>query len=576
MRVKNTVILGSGSYGEVFLNYLKEQGHNIIGFYDDNLNNSKKIIHGVPVLGIFNDLLTEKSKNNIDHIFCPIGDNVIRYKYLKILTEFGYDIPNFVHKSVIIDPETIIGKGVYLLPGVIVMPHARIKDFVIISMGSKIAHHTVIEEGAFISTGVNVGANVLVERKAFLGISSTVMTGVKRIGKNAVVGCGAVVIRDVKENDVVAGVPAKVLKKKTSNLDHNNNSATYHLYINDFSSLSKIKSYKTLLQEFWSNNTYYTYEYIKYYENSTDELRYFLLTEDGIPAVIMPFYIRKIQGTEHYKDIITPYGYGGPLCKDCSNSNLLTKFWELADQWYQENNVVSEFVRFNLDGNHKEYTGELTETLVNIRGAVKESDEAQWTAFSTKVRNNYRKAEKHNLSFNIVVGKNITDDFITEFHAVYIETMERNNAKDIYFFSKQYFESIIYSNPDNFAIAVSYKENVAVSVELIIINATTLYAFLGGTRAQYFECRPNDFLRVEILKWAVKKEKKFYVLGGGQKDNDGLYKSKKVFFPKDEDVIFYTGRKIINKEVYNLLSEIAPTTEENEATYDYFPAYRNF
>lgn len=34
------------------------------------------------------------------------------------------------------------------------------------------------------------------------------------IGENSLVGMGAVVIKDVEENDVVAGVPAKVIRKK--------------------------------------------------------------------------------------------------------------------------------------------------------------------------------------------------------------------------------------------------------------------------------------------------------------------------------------------------------------------------
>ncbi|MCL5244795.1 NeuD/PglB/VioB family sugar acetyltransferase [Cellulophaga sp. 20_2_10] len=573
MRIKNTVILGSGSYGEVFLNYLKEQGHNVIGFFDDNLNNSKKIIFGVPVIGTFNDLLTEKSKKNIDYIYCPIGDNEIRYKYLEKLMDYGYDIPNFIHKSVIFESESIKGKGIYLLPGVIIMPHTIIKSFVIISMGSKIAHHTIIEDGVFVSTGVNVGANITIKRKSFLGISSTIMTGVNSVGENAVIGCGAVVIRNVEKNHIVAGVPAKTLKIK-KNVATKKKAKEYNLFVKELKTLEEINIYKELLTNYWCDNVYYSYEYLKYYENSTDELRYFLLTEDGIPATIMPFYIRKIDGIENYKDVITPYGYGGPLCKDCSKTKILNHFWSMVDGWYYKNNIVSEFVRFNLNGNHVNYTGELSATLRNVKGTVKENDEDQWNAFSTKVRNNYRKAESHELTFKIWEGKDITDSVITAFHDVYIETMERNHASAIYFFPKQYFESIIYTNRDNFAIAISYKDGIAVSVELIIINNSTLYAFLGGTRAAYFECRPNDFLRVEILKWAVQQEKKSYILGGGLKDDDGLYKSKKVFFPKDDDVIFYTGRKIINKEIYDSLSEPTVSATACDEVCNYFPTYR--
>ncbi|AIM61427.1 hypothetical protein IX49_13185 [Cellulophaga lytica] len=352
------------------------------------------------------------------------------------------------------------------------------------------------------------------------------------------------------------------------------NGKKYDLYVKKINTLEEIETYKELLNNYWDNNVYYTYEYLKYYENEHDQLRYFLLNIDGIPNTIMPFYLRDIKD-KTYKDVITPYGYGGPLCKNCDDTKVLTKFWELVDKWYCKNNIVSEFVRFNLNGNHNNYSGELTETLLNVKGEIKETEDDQWTAFSTKVRNNYRKAKQHNLTFKLYEGNEITDSVIENFHKVYIETMDRNNAKEIYYFPKQYFENLIHANPNSFAIAKSYKDNVVASVELIIINKATLYAFLGGTRAKYFECRPNDYLRVEILKWATKNSKKYYVLGGGLTNGDGLYKSKKVFFPKDEDAVFYTGRKIINKEVYNLLSnKTYSSSKDCNEECNYFPAYR--
>jgi acetyltransferase-like isoleucine patch superfamily enzyme len=51
-----------------------------------------------------------------------------------------------------------------------------------------------------------------VEKGASIGSSSTIMCGIT-IGENSIVGAGAVVTKDVPPNSVVAGVPAKVIKK---------------------------------------------------------------------------------------------------------------------------------------------------------------------------------------------------------------------------------------------------------------------------------------------------------------------------------------------------------------------------
>lgn len=57
-----------------------------------------------------------------------------------------------------------------------------------------------------------VPSAVLVRRNAWIGVAATIMPGVT-IGENAVVAAGAVVTADVPANTVVAGVPAKVIKR---------------------------------------------------------------------------------------------------------------------------------------------------------------------------------------------------------------------------------------------------------------------------------------------------------------------------------------------------------------------------
>ncbi len=104
----------------------------------------------------------------------------------------------------------------------------------------KISSHTFICEGVHIGDGVFIGHNVtfindkhprsvnpdgsmqteedwkvvetFVCKGASVGSSATILCGVT-IGEGAIVGAGAVVTKDVQPNSVVAGVPAKVIKK---------------------------------------------------------------------------------------------------------------------------------------------------------------------------------------------------------------------------------------------------------------------------------------------------------------------------------------------------------------------------
>jgi acetyltransferase-like isoleucine patch superfamily enzyme len=53
---------------------------------------------------------------------------------------------------------------------------------------------------------------IVIKRNAWIGAGATILAGVT-IGENAIVAAGAVVSRDVPANTIVAGIPAKVVKK---------------------------------------------------------------------------------------------------------------------------------------------------------------------------------------------------------------------------------------------------------------------------------------------------------------------------------------------------------------------------
>lgn len=210
-----SIIIGAGKYGQVYATYLMEEGINIVGFLDDDISTHNQKINNIPVLGSVELLSTLKDSHGIEAVYCPLGNNYLRVKFLKEAKSLGYKTPSYIHKSTNISPNVIIGDGVYILLGTNIMPDTIIHDYVMISMNVNIAHHTTLHTGVFLSTGCNFGASIEAEPYTYCGIGSTIMTGIHSLGQNCLIGAGSVVIKDVPDNAIVAGVPAKIIKYKT-------------------------------------------------------------------------------------------------------------------------------------------------------------------------------------------------------------------------------------------------------------------------------------------------------------------------------------------------------------------------
>ena len=124
-------------------------------------------------------------------------------------------------------------------PGAIILEQVSIGDNAVIMMGAILNIGAVVGPGTMIDMGAvlggratvgsrcHVGAGavlagviepasatpVIVEDDVLIGANAVVIEGV-RIGRGAVVAAGAVVVNDVPENAVVAGCPARVIKRK--------------------------------------------------------------------------------------------------------------------------------------------------------------------------------------------------------------------------------------------------------------------------------------------------------------------------------------------------------------------------
>lgn len=211
---RKCLIVGAGTYGQVYAHYLSEE-YDLIGFADDDMSLHGSSVFGTTVLGDVGHCADTLSREVC--VFVPIGNNRVRVRLMDYFSAKGFDLPSFIHSSASVHSSVTIGRGVYVLPNSFVMPEAVLSDSVMVSMGVNIAHHTVASKGCFFSQGSNIGASVFIGEKAYFGIGSTLMTGVRQVGTGSTIGAGAVVIRDVPDYAVTVGNPARIIR-----YDHQN------------------------------------------------------------------------------------------------------------------------------------------------------------------------------------------------------------------------------------------------------------------------------------------------------------------------------------------------------------------
>ena len=99
------------------------------------------------------------------------------------------------------------------MAGVVVNPGARIGSNVVLNTACSVDHDCVVADHAQLCPGVHLGGNVTVGELAMVGTGVSVIPGV-RIGSGCTIGAGAVVTRDIPDNSLAVGVPARVVSRE--------------------------------------------------------------------------------------------------------------------------------------------------------------------------------------------------------------------------------------------------------------------------------------------------------------------------------------------------------------------------
>lgn len=193
------IIIGCGGHSRSVADvYLQNNPNDELVFVDSNAKQTEKIF-GFPVVSEY-DIKNEK-------VFVAIGDNQKR----AVESKKYANLCSIIAKNAYVGRGTEIGKGVFIANNAHIGAGSTIADNTIINTSASIDHEVFIGANCHIAPNVSICGRTEIGSNVFVGAGANIIDGIK-ICDNAVIGAGAVVVKDITNEGVYVGCPAKKIK----------------------------------------------------------------------------------------------------------------------------------------------------------------------------------------------------------------------------------------------------------------------------------------------------------------------------------------------------------------------------
>lgn len=277
-------------------------------------------------------------------------------------------------------------------------------------------------------------------------------------------------------------------------------------------------------------------------------------------------------------DIVSPYGYPGILLSEAAMHT--PGFPDLAMQELQKvlkaQGICSAFVRLHPILNQNFTAIFAPDTFIHkgetISVDLTLSEAEIWAHTRKGHQSTINKCKRLGYTARMVPCV----EYMDILKAVYVETMNRVSARQLYYFDDDYFNNLLDLGEKIHLCIVEQAQEIAAAC-LFFEWCGIVQAHLGGTRDQFIEQSPFNLLLDYVRYWAKARGNKFLHLGGGVGGNvDSLYKFKSGFSRQKHE--FLTLRLITDAEKYHNLVKLRAQAlniqSEELLEKEFFPAYR--
>lgn len=309
------------------------------------------------------------------------------------------------------------------------------------------------------------------------------------------------------------------------------------------------------------------------------------LARTGDEELFIPYLLRRCESLfpdstdrETVYDVVSPYGYPGLLLSDAARASpdfARQAMHQLAET-LREMGVCSAFFRL-----HPLLSNGLTELFPEgFFTAAGETVAMDLTLTEGELWKGIREGHQWTIKkcqkLGFVPRMVSLRDYIECVTEIYWETMDRVQAKDSYYFGREYFAKLG-EMPGQVHCWMVESEGQPAAACVFFECGGIVQAHLGGTRSEFLKKSPFHLLLYCAAGWAKSRGNRYLHLGGGVGgSNDRLLQFKRGFsellFP------FSTLRLITDEGQYRELTtrraRAADVSVEEFASVEYFPAYR--
>lgn len=210
--MEKIAIVGTGGFAREILTLIDDINqhqptYEIVGFVDSD---TSKTIQGYPVIG--DDEFVNNTYEAIS-IVIAVGEPHLKRKIRNKYSNPLIKLPTLIHPSVLLGSKATvsIGEGCIICAGCILTTDIVIKDFVTLNLMCTVGHDTEIDNYCSFMPSVNISGEVKIEEGVYVGTGAKIINQLE-IGKNTIVGAGAVVAKSLPADCTAVGVPAKPIK----------------------------------------------------------------------------------------------------------------------------------------------------------------------------------------------------------------------------------------------------------------------------------------------------------------------------------------------------------------------------